>query len=405
VITQATHTTLQLTGVYFVWRSFREQKVSYGFLAGFFFGLTFLTRPEGLLLFFTTPVAFFMFRLKDIVRKPAFLWTYSGSFLVLFVINLLLVHHATGEWQLSAKTDSALNDALSYYLNKPDLNYIVGYEPKSYLDILKEYPDFIWKNSVQNLKKAWEIILPIPLWILCLFGFFSGGYSRERNTVRVFLVSTAAPITVLVVFYYITMGYIEAYLPMIFLWTASGFFACESWLKSKVAAYLNPGQNQVFERVPLLIVASLLYSVSVFVPQIREDISDSDYKLEMDNGRRAEKFIGLILKDSLPPGKIMTRWARIAFYAEREWVTIPLGIDYDAIIKHARDNGVKFLIADCMLYDNRPALGLDLFEPFFDKALKGKFFNSDPTARVKGLRPFMVYRDDRDVGVIVYELL
>jgi hypothetical protein len=100
----------------------------------------------------------------------------------------------------------------------------------------------------------------------------------------------------------------------------------------------------------------------------------------------------------------MTRWARIAFYAEREWVTIPLGIDYNGIIKHARDNGVRFLIADGMLYDNRPALGKDLFEPFLDNSLKGKFFNPNANARVKGLRPFMVYRDDRDVGVIVYEL-
>jgi len=405
VITQSTHTTLQLTGVYFVWRAFKGYRISDGCLAGFFFGLTFLTRPEGLLLFFMTPLAFFYYRSKEIAKKPAILLAYSGSFLVLFAINLLLVHNVTGEWQLSAKTDSALNDALSYYLNTPDLNYIVGYEPKGYLDIIREHPGFIWTNSALNLKKAWETILPIPLWILCAAGIFSGGYSRERNIVRVFLVSTAAPIGVLIVFYYISTGYIEAYLPVTFLWTAAGFFAVEAWLKRRAAGFLSPSQNLVLERIPVLLVASVIYSLSVFAPQIRKDISDSEYKLYMDNGRRAEKFIGLILKESLPPGKIMTRWARIAFYSEREWINIPLGIDYDGIIKTAYDNGVRFLIADCMLYENRPALGLDLFEPFMDEALpKGKFFNNDPEARVKGLRPFMVYKDKRDVGVIVYEL-
>jgi len=405
VITQSTHATLQLTGVYFVWRAFRGQRISDGCLAGFFFGLTFLTRPEGLLLFFTAPLAFLYYRLKEIARKPAFLWAYAGSFFALFVINLLLVHHVTGEWQLSAKTDSALNDALSYYLNIPDLNYIVGYEPKGYLDILREHPEFIWKNSAQNIVKAWRTIVPIPLWILCTAGFFSGGYSRERNLVRIFLVSTAAPVAVLIVFYYISTGYVEAYLPVMFLWAASGFLVVETWLKGKVAGLLSPAQNHVFERMPLLVASALIYSVTVFVPQVREDISDGDYTLQMDNGRRGEKFIGLILKDSLPPGKIMTRWARIAFYAEREWVNIPLGLDYDGIIKLAYDNGVRFFIADCMVYENRPALGLELFEPFMDKTISpGRFFNSDPEARVKGLRPYMVYKDTRDVGVIVYEL-
>ena len=404
VLTQSTHTTLQLTGVYFVWRAFKGYRISDGYLAGVFFGLTFLTRPEGILLFFMTPIAFFYYRFKEIVKKPVFLWAYSGSFFVFFAINLLLVHHVTGDWQLSAKTDSALNDALSYYLDIPDLNYIVGYEPKGYLDIMREYPGFIWKNSFQNILKAWETIIPAPFWMFCAAGFFSGGYSSERNIIRFFLVSTAAPIAVLIVFYYISTGYVEAYLPVIFLWTASGFFVVETWLKRSVAGFLSPVQNQAFGRTPVLIASSVIYSTIIFAPQIRKDISDAEYKVEMDNGRRAEKFIGHILKESLPPGKIMTRWARIAFYSERDWVNIPLGVDYDGIIKAAYDNGVRFLIIDNMLYDNRPALGMELFEPFGDVALQGEFFNKDPAARVKGLRPFFGYKDQRDVGVIVYEL-
>ena len=405
VITQSTHTTLQLAGVYFVWRAFKGYRISDGFLAGFFFGLTFLTRPEGVLLFFMTPLAFFYYRLKAIAKKPGFLGAYVGTFFVLFAINLVLVHHVTGEWQLSAKTNSALNDALSYYLKAPDLIYVVGYEPKGYLDIMREYPGFIWTNSAQNIKKAWETIIPVHLWILCAAGFFSGGYSSGRNIIRFFLASTAAPIAVLIVFYYISTGYIQAYLPVIFLWAASGFFIVETWLKRRIAGFLSPSHNLVFERFPVLIAVSAIYSTTVFAPQIRKDISDSEYKIEMDSGRRAEKFIGLILKDSLPPGKIMTRWARIAFYSEREWTGIPLGIDYNEIIKLAYDNGVRFFIADCKVYGNRPALGSDLFAPLSDEGIAyGKFFGTDPEARINGLRPFMVYKDQRGIGVVVYEL-
>ncbi len=312
----------------------------------------------------------------------------------------------TGEWQISAKTDSALNDALSYYLKIPDLNYIPGYEPKGYLDILRDHPEFIWKNSILNIKKAWETILPVPLWIFFMTGFFSGGFSRERNIVRFFLLSTAVPIAVLVVFYYINSGYIEAYLPVIFLITASGFITAETWLKGKIAGYLSAEQNIVIGRVRFLIAASLVYAVILIVPQaIRKDIPDSEYDPVADNYRRAEKHVGLLLKESLPPGKIMTRWARIAFYAEREWVNIPAATTYEEIILLARKSGVRFLIADGTLYSMRPMLGKELFEPLSDgQQPYGKFFHNDPNYRVKGLRPFMLYTDPKSMGVVVYEI-
>ena len=49
---------------------------------------------------------------------------YCGSFICLFGLNMILVHHVTGNWQLSAKTGSALTDALGYYLKVKDYAYI-----------------------------------------------------------------------------------------------------------------------------------------------------------------------------------------------------------------------------------------------------------------------------------------
>jgi hypothetical protein len=102
----------------------------------------------------------------------------------------------------------------------------------------------------------------------------------------------------------------------------------------------------------------------------------------------------------------MTRWARIAFYAEREWVSIPAASSLEEVILTAKRSGVRFFIADGLLYSNRPALGREIFEPLRTTKLgKGRFFHSDPDARIKGMRPFMLYINPPSMGVVVYEIL
>lgn len=402
VMTQATHTTLQLFAIYLLWSAFKKPTVMNGILAGAMIGLTFLTRPESILLFVAMPLALLITSHREIRQNRLAFASYCGSFLVPFLANAILVHHLTGEWQLSAKTDSALNDALSYYLKIPDLNYIPGYEPKSYLDILRDHPGFILKNTIINLKATWNTVFPPALWLFAVVGFYSGGFEREKNTSRLFLLSTFTPVVVLIVFYYISAGYIEAYMPVMFLFAASGVSVVEGKLKDKL---LPPDKFKTVRRASLLLISAFIYGAIIFVPQIREVVSAAEYIPETDNYRRDEKNIGLILKKSLPPGKIMTRWARIAFYADREWVNIPAATPYEQIIQLARKSGVRFLIADGTLYGMRPMLGMELFEPLMDKEQPpGKFLNSDPDRRIKGLRPYMLYTDPRSMGVVVYEI-
>lgn len=405
VMTQSTYTTLQLAAVFLVWRAFLKPSLLGGCLAGVLMGLSYLTRPEAILLSIVIPAVLSLFSLRELRGKRLFFWSYAGSFLLLFTLNMLLVHHVSGEWQLSAKTDSALNDALSYYLNIPDINYIPGYQPKSYLDIITEHPEFLWKNSLHNLRQAWQTILPLPLWFLVFVGVATGGFDREATRRRFFLFATFAPLAVIIVFYYISGGYTEAYLPVLFLFAAAGLAAVENRLKGYVTHCLQSSYAQILQKVPLLLFSAFLFAAMIFAPQLRKNVSDADYRPEMDNGRRAEKHLGVLLKNNLPPGKIMTRWARIAFYADREWTNVPAVVKYDEIIKTARVNGVRFLIADFMLYSMRPELGPELFAPFMDKELPpGLYFNRDPDLRVKGLKPFLVFNDPGGVGVIVYEI-
>ena len=57
VMTQATYLTFALTGIYLVWVMMRRPSPYKGAAAGTVLALAFLTRPEGLLLFFVMPIA------------------------------------------------------------------------------------------------------------------------------------------------------------------------------------------------------------------------------------------------------------------------------------------------------------------------------------------------------------
>lgn len=402
VITQPTHTTLQLASICLIWQMFRKPTVLKGVLAGLFIGITYLTRPESILLALAMPIALAALWPEKLVERKRSILFYVLGFIIPFLANMVLVHDTTGEWQLSAKTDSALNDALSYYLHLPDLIYVPGYEPKNYFEILKENPGFIWHNLAKNLKDLWKTLLPPALWVMFAIGFLSGGFNRASNTKRLFLLATMAPIAVLVVFYYIDGGYIQAYQPFILLFAAHGFATTADKLTASVP--VGSKVAAIFQRTPLLLPAAFIYTAFLFAPQIRKNTTDADYWPYEDGCRRSEKHIGKLLKAELPPGKIMTRWARIAFYAEREWVNVPATY-FDEIIETARKNKVRYLIADGLLYENRPGFGLEIFEYFLDNDIQsGLHINTNPALRIKGLKPVLIYKDPRSIGVIVYEI-
>jgi len=101
----------------------------------------------------------------------------------------------------------------------------------------------------------------------------------------------------------------------------------------------------------------------------------------------------------------MTRWARIAFYAERDWINIPSGVGFEEIIRTARENNIRYLIADGVLYSNRPGLGVEIFQPLMDETQPyGEYSLQGADIRINGLKPVFIYTDPKSFGVVVYEI-
>ena len=402
VMTQSAYVTIQLAGTYLIWHLFSKPTFKTGILAGALVGITYMTRPEGLLLFFALPFFPLIFNLRKTIEKWQPAAAYLVTFTLFFLLNILLVYMATGEWQISAKTNSALNDALSYYLNIPDLNYIPGYVPKDYIEILRDHPDFLPKNIIKNTTAAFNTMLPSWQWLLLIAGLFIGGWSREAAQRKLFLLATFSPLVVIILFYYIDPSYTLSYLPVMLLLVSSAICSAENQLFQKFPVV---AQQSLFKAIPLSVVLAVCYSILLFAPQIRKDFPDSEYWPEYDEGRRSEKHIGLFLRDNLPPGKIMTRWARIAYYAETDWDNIPAGVYLEEIVATARKQGVRFLIADGLTSVSRPDMGEEIFDPLFDDSVPdGVQFLSGTDLRIRGLSPYLIYKHPRSIGVVVYDL-
>jgi len=407
VMTQSSYIALSYAGIYCLLRMMRRASLVSGFLAGLFLGLAYVTRTEAILICILTPLPLiYEFRQELRSRIPAFLG-YFAVFVMIVGANLLLVRSATGSWQLASKTSVALNDAISYVKNIPDMNYIPGVEPTSYFDILRTYPSFIAVNTLKNLAELGKTLVPPVFWIFLLAGLASGGLNREKNLMRAFLVSTCTPLAVIVVYYYVGPEYTQPYIPVVLLFCAEGLRVVENFAFSRLPPrFLNPKITKWEQYNPITVVTAALFAIMTLYSQIPDSSAKKAYLPESDGGRRDQKNIGLVIKNNLPPGKIMTRWSRIAFYSEREWMNIP-NAGYNEIITAAREGGAKYLIVDGGLWAIRPELGVELFEPFKPGAFKnGIFFNNNSNAIIKpGLKPFMVYiNDPTSMGAAVYEI-
>jgi 4-amino-4-deoxy-L-arabinose transferase-like glycosyltransferase len=406
VMTQSTYIALAFAGIYCVWRMMRSASIMDASLAGFFLGLAYVTRTEAILLVVLLPLLLLVACRRELKARVPVLAVYAAVIAVIASANILLVHHSTGTWQLASKTSVALIDAIAYIRQIPDLNYIPGVQPTSYLEILLEFPSFILANTGKNIVQLLKTLMPFPFWGLLVIGFAVGGFSPQRNLIRAFLLAACTPLAVIVVYYYVGPEYTQPYIPVILLFCAEGLRVTENFAVSRLRFTLPPVIEQWLPYNPVTLAVALTFAAITVSPILLERSPATEYLPESDGGRRDQKHLGLVLKNNLPPGKIMTRWSRIAFYAEREWVNIP-NADYKEIIYAARRAGARFLIVDGGLYDIRPGLGDELFEPFVPGAFaNGIYFNKNSNNFVKpGLRPFLIYLNDpTSMGVVVYEI-
>lgn len=402
VMTQATYIFLVTSGALLLLQMVRRPTMARGTAAGVVLALAYLTRPEGFLLFFVLPLAPVLLRRADFHLLKRALLGYGLSFLLLFLVNLFLIRETTGIWQLSAKTGSALNDSLVINGRVGSLLDLPPGKAYGYLDILRQYPDFVWTTACKNLKQLWSTLVPAPMWGLALLGIAA---SRGKND-RLLLLALCAPLCVLIAFFYVGPEYTQPYLPSLFL------LACEggTFLEQKILQLTAVRLVGLWSQIPLTAVLALLFAGWLLVQQL-SIAPPVPYRPSSDDGRRDSKNIGLLLKRDLPPGKFMTPSARIAFYADRERINVP-NTTALGMIKIAKENRVRFIVfpgkIDWDASGSWDRLFLSLLTPLKPGSQPADILICNPGAPVMaqaGLRPYLLYRNRSSFGVAVYEVL
>jgi 4-amino-4-deoxy-L-arabinose transferase-like glycosyltransferase len=408
VMTQSTYITLILMGIYLAWRGSERKSARLCALSGLFMVLAYLTRPEAIIVFVLMSLVLLVrHKLTGSTAREilVFAGTTGAGFALLFIPYVVFVHGITGEWQLTGKTGMALADALSEYLGRPDMKREPGFVSLSFLDVIRMYPHFLWSNSVKNLQQVWQTMLPWYLWVLTLAGFILAGWRREAFWRQLFMLTSFAPLALIVIFFFVGPEYLQPYLPVMFLWTGHGIDRIGLALTSRLPAGQWPRLSNLLDLFPLSVVAVATIALVILAGQLSFK-SKRPYHFDDDGGRYDHKLIGLMLKKQLPAKSIiMCKSGRIGFYSELNRVDIPQA-SLEEILRTAREKKVRYLVVDGMLAGARPQLEV-LFRPLFNgpSTVYSIQDGMDASTPIPGVRLYLLYKHPSSLGVAVYELV
>lgn len=401
VLSQSTYITILVTALYLCWSSFKSTSYRRSVAAGFMFGAAYLSRPEAILVFAGISAVLLFFRPatlspKDNLKLLLCTWT---AFFITALPYIVLLHNIFGTWQLTGKSSVTLADSLGWYLKRPDLKREPGFAGLTYLDIVTQYPDFLWKNTIKNLPAAWAE-LPFHIWLISLLGVISAFLSLAKWRRLLFLGSTFLPLGIIIVFFWIDGHYFSPCIPILFLFTGEGLLTVEKgvhWIFNRI------GHVKLAESIPFAFLFGIAIATVSILPGLLVDRS-TPYHFSQDGARYDHKLIGLKLKKLLPPkAKVMVKSGRIAFYGDFQRIDIPQA-SLAEILQAAKDGNARYLIADGTLLSARPQM-----EPFFIPLLvtQEQVFTSGPFEQLPvfpgGLRLLFLYKDPASVGVAVYE--
>ncbi|OGU15952.1 MAG: hypothetical protein A2076_04735 [Geobacteraceae bacterium GWC2_53_11] len=403
VLSQSTYITLLVTALYLCWRTFKTNSRTMSLATGFMFGAAYLTRPEAIIVFVGISVVYLFFRPENLtaartLKLLLFAW---GAFLILAFPYILLLHKIYGTWQLTGKSSVTLADSLGWYLNRPDLKREPGFAGLTYLDIVKNYPDFLWKNAAKNILIAASLQQPL-MWALAAAGCISAFFSTDTWRRLLFLGAALLPLVIIITFYFVDDIYFSPYIPIVYMLSGNGLIAVENGINRVSARF---GLFRFSELTPWALLFGIALAITAIAPSIMAD-RNTPYHFSQDGARYDHKLIGLMLKKQLPPkSRVMVKSGRIAFYGDFQQVDIPQAT-LPVILQAAKTDKARYLVADGSLFGARPQM-----EPYLTPLLipQEQISTSGPFGQMPnfpgGLRLVFLYKDPASVGVAVYEFL
>lgn len=329
---------------------------------GIFFGLAYLTRPEGLTCF--AVLGLFM-AFWHLTRKTLFRPAVTAR-LALAVIACLLVmspyvlylRHVTGHWLLSGKVGLILDIAPAYLADDQAAHdyavsrldssgtEIMWLSPDRFQRRLSEYvladPAAFFYQVRRNMALTWHALFHEDLfspWIvaLALVGLTARAWTRRRWWHEGLMFAALLPLANFWMFFVISRFLVGA-LPVGLLWAAAGIDHLTTWgERSWRSLRSQAGLTELRTVAALPLAGTLAFSLWVAPDALRNGIMTMPWT-HIDAGRW--------LAEHTPPDTvIMTRHSEVGLYAGRPLIASP-NATWEEILAYGRARNARFLVVD-----------------------------------------------------------
>jgi hypothetical protein len=330
--------------VYFFWIGLKREKVWRAMLSGFFLGLAYLTRPEGIgyvLVYLAWVVVDGVLR-KKWFKKLILIGVFIPSVFIFVIPYVIYIHQETGAWLISKKAVEHQSDLFKKRTEQADPS--IGIEQNK---PVRWDSKVLWitHNIVHFLPSVTYRYLRAYHFSFWLFLFL--GLIRVRRKVIDYELFIAS----LVLFHLVSLStflpssirFSISVIPLSLLWAGTGILEFKRYLeKIKIS---NP-ERIIFLFVFLVILTQLPQSLK---PERRHRVD--------------QKNVGLWLEQNTPPDAIiMSNSPQEAFYADREFMMLPAGIStpgnpgksYNEIIRYAKTKGIRYILVDKNTHEMNP---------------------------------------------------
>ncbi len=363
LLTEATYWGLLVLSVYFFWTGLKKEKVWRAMSSGFFLGLAYLTRPEGIGYVFVYAIWIIVDGglKKNWLKRSIFIGALILTVSIFVLPYVIYIHQETGRWLISKKAVAIQSDLLKKSPEQVDPS--LGIEQNKPVN---EGSKILWvaHNIVRFLPSVTYRYLRayhFSLWLFLFFGLIR--VRRKGIDYELFIAS-------LVLFHLVSLStflpssirFSVPVIPFSLLWAGTGILEMKRYLEKIKGAH---AEKVIFLFVFVVILSQL--------PQ----------SLKPERSFRAEqKKVGVWLKQNTPPDAIiMSNSPQEAFYADREFKPLPQGIptpenpgkSYNEIIRYGKTKGVRYILVNKNTHETNP----DFIESIQPTDLKEIFRRAD----------------------------
>jgi hypothetical protein len=366
-LTEAPYYFFVYSGLLMALLAMRRERNGFYILAGAFFGLAYLTRPEAVAYVAATGGVLVLVRLferKLLARATLIgLTLFAVGFLLFFVPYAYYVYQETGAWMVSEKAgvtfvtclglsegDTRAFDEATWGLDTTGCE-VFFFSRESYdvsmVDVIRAYPAEFAQLVVRNVRRFIGTLLSTRMlsqYLLPLLGlaFFKSAWDKPRAKGELLLLASLTPVGVFLLFF-IQDRYIATVLPTLVIWLGLGADELGVWLSGTVENLLAdrlPKSDRLRKYMVAIPTVALVLFFAVLQPRIVAQYTN------IGSFRPEHKTIGLWLKDNIPAGSVvMSRYPAIAFYGDAEWEPTP-NAEYEQIRVYAEAQDVDYFVLD-----------------------------------------------------------